>query len=365
MNSDNFIRTPQPDGAELAAKLVSLFSFSLLSVLFGIKTFNIHFKYLSYSRWLVLALYILSWSFTCISMVLVTTNNGNFVSCFLSIMVCDIFYSGTKIVIYAWLIEKIYVVSSARLSRWKTASYRFHMCLLVPYIAIFILMILFHVAELEDNGTCIIGLQSPAAIPLVTYDFLINMYMTFFFIKPLIKSGDGFSLKISASRLHSVARRTLIASLVCLVASFVNILSLQLFHGRERGLVCLTCCTVDVTVNVITIHWVTSHAPNKRMKEDGTYNSAHQHHSSNESSNRHLSRDDEETVSVCQPSKPYGYTEFDFPADDLKSTSPYKANVVVNHHHPEKCDDQLSSTSIGCNSSIIESQSSRKSLTQK
>jgi hypothetical protein len=127
MNSENFIRTPQPDGAELAAKLVSLFSFSLLSFLFGIKTFNIHFKYLSYSRWLVLALYILSWSFTCISMVLVTTNNGlfpynihdstyqhffllfielirigNFVSCFLSIMVCDIFYSGTKIVIYAW-----------------------------------------------------------------------------------------------------------------------------------------------------------------------------------------------------------------------------------------------------------------------
>lgn len=27
-------------------------------------------------------------------------------------------------------------------------------------------------------------------------------------------------------------------------------------NGRERGVLCLTCCTVDVTINVITIHWV-------------------------------------------------------------------------------------------------------------
>lgn len=103
----DFVKTPQPDGAELAAKLVSLFSFSVLSALFGIKTFNVQFRYLTYSRWLVLALYVLSWSFTVISMVLVTTNNANFTSCLLSIMVCDVFYSGTKIVIYAWYKSKI------------------------------------------------------------------------------------------------------------------------------------------------------------------------------------------------------------------------------------------------------------------
>jgi hypothetical protein len=100
------------------------------------------------------------------------------------------------------------------------------------------------------------------------------------------------------------------------------------------------------------------------MKEDGTESSAQQRQSNNESSHRHLAGDDEETVSVCQTPKPYGYTQFDFPAGDLKDTSPYNARVAT-HHHPEKCDDQLSSTSIGCNSSIIESQSSRKSLTQK
>lgn len=68
-------QSPQPDGPELAAKLVSLFSFSLLSFLFGVKTFNVHFRYLTYSRWLILTLYICSWSFTVSSMLLVTTNN--------------------------------------------------------------------------------------------------------------------------------------------------------------------------------------------------------------------------------------------------------------------------------------------------
>lgn len=74
--SPDFIQTPQPDGSEIAAKIVSLVSFSVLSVLFGVKTYNVQFKYLTYSRWLVLALYVLSWAFTVISMVLVTTNNG-------------------------------------------------------------------------------------------------------------------------------------------------------------------------------------------------------------------------------------------------------------------------------------------------
>lgn len=69
-------QSSQPDGPEIAAKLVSVFSITLLSALFGVKTYNVHFKYLSYSKWLILALYLFSWSFTTISMLLVTTNNS-------------------------------------------------------------------------------------------------------------------------------------------------------------------------------------------------------------------------------------------------------------------------------------------------
>lgn len=72
----DFLGPPaQLDGSELAAKLVALSATSLISFLIGVKTFNINFRYLTYSRWLVLVLYVCSWSFTVISMLLVTTNN--------------------------------------------------------------------------------------------------------------------------------------------------------------------------------------------------------------------------------------------------------------------------------------------------
>ncbi|KAI9276520.1 hypothetical protein BY458DRAFT_472368 [Sporodiniella umbellata] len=268
------VQSAQPDPAEITAKIISLLCTSALSVLFGIKTFNVQFKYLSYSKWIVLVLYLLSWAFTVMSMILVTTNNKNHLSCLITILVCDVLYCGSKVTIYFWLIEKIYVVSATRQGRWNTLSYKIHILLLTPYIAIFILMIIFHIAEIQDDGTCIIGLKPAATIPLLLYDFLFNLYMTVLFILPLFKMG-GNSMSFGSkrnSRLNEVALRTLVASVVCLVVSFANIFALHMVGGRERGLLCMTCCTLDVTINVITVHWVTTQTPGKKSKgTDNTY----------------------------------------------------------------------------------------------
>jgi uncharacterized membrane protein len=72
-----FIQTPQPDPGELASQMISLLSISVMAILFGIKTYNVQFKYLSYSRWLILGLYVLSWGFTLSATVFASTNNGN------------------------------------------------------------------------------------------------------------------------------------------------------------------------------------------------------------------------------------------------------------------------------------------------
>ncbi|KAI8047248.1 uncharacterized protein B0P05DRAFT_450957, partial [Gilbertella persicaria] len=255
-----------PDSGELVSKTLSLFSITIMSILFGVKTYNVQFKYLSCSRWLVLALYVLSWAFTMSGTLFVFTNNGklyitkvcvgNYTSCLLAELTCDIFYSGTKIMIYSWLIEKVWVVSATRETRWKTKSYRFHAFLMTPYVAIFALMIIFHIAELEADGTCIIGLRPVASIPLLVYDFVFNLYMTILFVMPLMQLGKSVRTDWKTSRLQNVARRTLIASIVSLLVSFANVLALAVLNGRERGVLCLTCCTVDVTINVITIHWV-------------------------------------------------------------------------------------------------------------
>lgn len=83
----------------------------------------------------------------------------NYLSCLLSELACDIFYSATKIIIYCWyaykntrswdiwltwnsrLIEKVWVVSSVRQSRWRTRSYKIHMALMLPYTGIAALLV--------------------------------------------------------------------------------------------------------------------------------------------------------------------------------------------------------------------------------
>lgn len=54
---------------------------------------------------------------------------------------CDIFYAGSKIVVYAWLIERIHLVTAVKTPRFKTCIYKFHLILLCPYIIIFALMV--------------------------------------------------------------------------------------------------------------------------------------------------------------------------------------------------------------------------------
>ncbi|SAL95501.1 hypothetical protein [Absidia glauca] len=257
--SPEFTYTAQPDGGEIASEVIGLFGITVMCALFGIKTYNVQYRYLSYSRWLVLLLYMCSWAFTVTGLTLMITNNGE--------LTCDIFYSGTKILMYCWLIEKVWVVNAGRTSRWQTKSYRFHVLLLTPYIAIFSLMIIFHNAWLLDDGICIIGLKPIASIPLIAYDFIFNLYMTVLFVLPLMKIGNDTNMDWKQSRLREVAKRTMLASVVCLVASFANVTALAILDGTERGVVCLTCCFVDVMVNVVTVHWVTSQ-PSGRTTRD-------------------------------------------------------------------------------------------------
>jgi hypothetical protein len=188
--------------------------------------------------------------------------------------------------------------------------------------------------------------------------------MTIFFVRPLIKLGkhnDGVESK-KQSRLHEVAFRTLVASVVCLVASFANIFSLQMLQGRERGLVCLTCCTVDVTINVITIHWVTTQAPGKRTKDSSQLDySTHQHNSNPDHGSFHNGDDILERIN-------HDYNNNASHVQQQQAKVPlYNATTVVTSSSAakiiEKCDED-GADSMFSTCSIHESQSSRKSLTK-
>ncbi|KAK4514341.1 uncharacterized protein ATC70_001934 [Mucor velutinosus] len=265
-----------PDGLEVASEVTSLACITVLALALGAKTYGEKLKSLNYGRVLVIMLYTLSWAFAATSVIVVSTNNNNLVSCTLGMLACDFFYAGSKIAIYAWLIERVHLVTAVKTTRLKTAQYKFHIILLCPYIIIFVLMLSFRNIYLEADGTCTIGLQDVASIPLLVYDFIFNLYLTWLFMKPLTNIGRNTRQDWKVTRLYKLARRTLVASVVCLSVSFINVLFVVISHGHQRGLVCLTMCTVDVTVNVVTVHWVTtsgtSSSGNNRTK---THNDEH------------------------------------------------------------------------------------------
>jgi hypothetical protein len=73
---------------------------------------------------------------------------------------------------------------------------------------------------------------------------------------PLMSVGLTSRANWKRSRLYKLARRTLVASIVSLLISFANVLVVVITHGHERGLVCLTMCTLDVTVKLFFILFV-------------------------------------------------------------------------------------------------------------
>ncbi|KAG0203462.1 hypothetical protein BGX33_009115 [Mortierella sp. NVP41] len=247
----------RPDASTIISLLVSLFSISLMSVLFGRKTSGTSLANINYARGLVISLYIVSWAFTTIAALLTSTNTGNILSCTLSIFVCLSLYAASKIIIYLFLIEKVYVVSSVTTTRMDTMLYRFNILLLTPYTVILVLMILNHVAVLDENDQCFIGLKPLASITLILYDIFISCWLTVLFIRPLMSTTSVLQGP-SKGKLRQVARRTLIGSVIALILSSGNVFTLVYYRGYEDSVLCLLSCTLDVTLNACTVHWVTS-----------------------------------------------------------------------------------------------------------
>ncbi|KAF9934323.1 hypothetical protein FBU30_002462 [Linnemannia zychae] len=237
-----------------------------MALLFGRKTAGTKWGSINYARGLVIALYMMSWGFSFMATLLVQTNNNNIVSCVMSIYLCVALYAGSKVVIYLFLMEKVYIVTAVGSTRRDFFLYKVNLALLIPYSVVISLMISFQNSELrpEEGGKCYIGLGPQAAYPLILYDIFVSCWLTFLFIRPLM-SSTSLLQGPSKGKLRDVARRTLLGCVMSLILSTGNIASLVIFKGYERGLICLSSCTADVTLNAITIHWVTSRGGGRVM----------------------------------------------------------------------------------------------------
>ncbi|ORZ11041.1 hypothetical protein BCR41DRAFT_106772 [Lobosporangium transversale] len=72
---------------------------------------------INYARGLVISLYLVSWAFSFVATMLTQTNNFNTISCSMSILSCIVLYALSKIIIYLFLMEKVYVVTAVGSTR--------------------------------------------------------------------------------------------------------------------------------------------------------------------------------------------------------------------------------------------------------
>ncbi|KZS93573.1 hypothetical protein SISNIDRAFT_86189 [Sistotremastrum niveocremeum HHB9708] len=209
---------------------------------------------LSWAKLCVLLVFFDSWLFLFTSGFLIhgIGLNASLPSCATAIYVCICLYCLSKIFIYCFLAERVYIVWSAGTSVPRTQSHMYRLCALAlaVYAVIFGIVMSGKIYFFQEDQSCMIGLKKFASVPLLTYDLFVNIFLTSLFVVPLWRHNLN-------KKFRAVSNRTFIAACVALTTSTINILILTLLHGQEAGWVCLASCGTDVTVNAAVICWVT------------------------------------------------------------------------------------------------------------
>ncbi|KAJ7247606.1 hypothetical protein B0H12DRAFT_736805 [Mycena haematopus] len=173
-------------------------------------------------------------------------------SCSAGIYLCIVFYSSSKLLIYAFLIEKVHVVWAVGEKRFRSPVYIICAVTVGLYAGVITLLFFGRISQFQvGDNVCVIGLQAIASIPLLSYDLYVNVLLTGLFLWPLIRSN------LSTPRLRRVAIRTLLSSGVALTTSTVNIVVLTVLRGHELGWAFLASCGTDVILNAFALFLVT------------------------------------------------------------------------------------------------------------
>ncbi|CAE6531482.1 unnamed protein product [Rhizoctonia solani] len=212
------------------------------------------FKLLSWPWFCVVMTLIISWLFATGTGILIhgvglSSSQG---ACSSSIFMCIWLYGLSKLLIYAFLSEKVRVVwDVVAQPRLKSPVYLLCLLVMLPFGAMPILMTVGRIAFLRSTDkACIVGLTPLATFSLLSYDVFANVFLSAIFLWPLLR------FKLVSSHLREVARRNLIAAVAALVTSVTNI-AIAVVLKHELGWVCLGSCTADVTLNALAIFWVT------------------------------------------------------------------------------------------------------------
>ncbi|KAH7113360.1 hypothetical protein EDB81DRAFT_670274 [Dactylonectria macrodidyma] len=273
-----------PIAGDVMGLLIAMASISVISIcLFQRITVIKRWNNLPVVVWLTFAIYIDSLAFVVVTAVLqqIFGVNSSYSMCHSAILLCLVCYVTTKF-IYVFLVEKAHIIRSNGRKRLQSKLYCFNSFgMLGLYSVIVVLNFIFRIAKIDENGVCIIGMKSIAMIPLISFDAVVNVYLTILFIIPLSRLYSFKNMPKSSAnvRVRNVAFRTFVGSCCTLISSVVNLTVLMALNG-EPGWVCLMCCNSDVLFSALIIQWVTSKDNAGTASQRGT-NRYHQEDSRN------------------------------------------------------------------------------------
>ncbi|KAL0940717.1 uncharacterized protein CTRU02_203480 [Colletotrichum truncatum] len=267
----------EPLGGTVMSVIICLVSISIISAFLAQRSVAFkNWRRIPFVVWLVLLVYADSYLFVFVTAILqfALGVNTNIQICDGAILLCLVCYITTKVLIYLFLVEKAHIIRGATKPRLKSKLYVFNSFgMLGVYAIIAILNFIFRITRIDD-GQCYIGMQKVSMIPLISFDAVVNIYLTILFLIPLkttnskvgpyntnssagLYSFKNFPKTPANIRLRTVALRTFIGALCTLTSSIVNLTVLMVLNG-EPGWVCLMCCNSDVLFSAVVVQWVTS-----------------------------------------------------------------------------------------------------------
>ncbi|KAH6900166.1 hypothetical protein B0T10DRAFT_17751 [Thelonectria olida] len=282
-----------PIAGDVMGLLVAMASIAVLSIcLFQRITAIKRWHNLPAVVWLTFAIYVDSFAFVVVTTILqqIFGLNSSYSLCHGAILLCLVCYVTTKIMIYVFLVEKAHIIRSNGRKRLQSKLYCFNSFgMLGMYCVVVVLNFVFRIAKIDENGVCIIGMKSIAMIPLISFDAVVNVYLTILFLIPLrsLYSFKNMPKSPANVRLRNVAFRTFVGSCCTLISSVLNLTVLMSLNG-EPGWVCLMCCNSDVLFSALVIQWVTSKdnagtgnqtGTNNQYNNEGSRNHHEPHHS--------------------------------------------------------------------------------------
>ncbi|ORY65789.1 uncharacterized protein BCR38DRAFT_339678, partial [Pseudomassariella vexata] len=215
---------------------------------------------LAFIPWLVFTIYADSWTFIFTTAVL---QHGlgvasTYETCSAATFLCLLFYVTTKF-IYLFLVERAFVIRNGYKSRLKSKLYLVNSFgMITIYITVGILDIVFRITEWE-KGSCRIGMRKVSMIPMISFDFFVNMYLTTLFLIPLrrLYARKHLPQNPASVRLRAAALRAFIGGCCTTASSIVNLTILMIMEGQPAW-ICLMCCNADILFSAVVIQWVTS-----------------------------------------------------------------------------------------------------------